>query len=135
METVATEIVHCGQCTFWQQLDDVNGNCRRHAPGPCQNMDEVAHWPLTRKYESCGEGVQAPKDRVPYLRCDACLYWRPVGEGIDPMLRQDQLSGWWRHAAYCARYAPVPVKEPGPRAYWRATNAADGCFDGKPKRG
>lgn len=134
MEQVSTEVVQCCRCAYWQQVDDVNGNCRRHAPSACENMDEVAHWPLTRKTESCGEGVAAPNGASPHIRCDACIYWRLVGEGIDPMLRRDQLSGWWRHAAYCVRFAPVPSKEPGPRAYWRATNAGDGCFDGKPKR-
>jgi hypothetical protein len=127
------EAVKCDRCTYWQKVDDVNGYCRRHAPHATANMDEVAHWPMTRGNESCGEGAEGAAKA--HLRCDACVYWRQVGEGIDPMTRRDQLSGWWRHAAYCVRYAPTPSRDPAPRGYWQATNAGDGCFDGKPRNG
>ncbi len=134
MQETLTEVVQCSRCAFWQQVDGVNGHCRRHAPRACENMDEVAHWPLTRGTESCGEGVAARPAEFPIIQCGDCIYWRHAGAGIDPMLRLDQLSEWWRHAAHCVRFAPTPSREPGPRAYWRATNAVDGCFDGKPKQ-
>ena len=133
MAEALTDLVPCSRCAFWEQDDDKNGFCRRHGPLPSENMDEIAHWPLTRGHQSCGEGILASNPRPPRLRCDACIYWRQVGDGIDPMLRRDQRSDWWHHAAHCIRFPPIPSREPGPRAYWRATNAADGCFDGKPR--
>lgn len=134
MEEAPTKIVQCGHCAFWQQVDGVNGCCRRHAPSASENSDEVAHWPLTRADESCGEGIVAKASEFLVIRCDTCIYWRHVAEGMEPMLRWDRPSEWWRHAGHCIRFAPVPSREPGPRAYWRATNAVDGCFDGKPKQ-
>jgi hypothetical protein len=127
------EATQCGHCVYWQQVDDVNGYCRRHAPRASETMDEIAHWPLTRRGESCGEGKDGAAAAP--VKCEVCIYWRQVGAGIDPLVRRDQLSGWWRQAAYCVRYAPVPSRDPAPRAYWRATHTDDGCFDGKPKAG
>jgi hypothetical protein len=36
---------------------------------------------------------------------------------------------WWTHAGICARHAPRPAAEPGPRAFWRATQDMDFCGD------
>lgn len=134
MAELSTEVVECRRCAFWQQLDRGDGRCRRHAPATCENPDQIAHWPLTRAEQFCGEGVVAATADVTCIRCDACIFWGHMTVGLDPMSRLDQRIDWWRSAGHCVKFAPVPSNEPAPRAYWRATNAADCCFDGKPKR-
>lgn len=46
------------------------------------------------------------------------------------MNRSDMPNSWWSNAGVCARRAPKPITEPGPRAFWRATSQTDYCGDG-----
>jgi hypothetical protein len=49
---------------------------------------------------------------------------------MHPMNRADMPNSWWARAGVCARHAPRPVSEPGPRGFWRATAEGDRCGDG-----
>jgi hypothetical protein len=132
MERTSRNIVTCNQCACWADLKVRDGNCRRHAPGVGETVDEVAHWPLTHSNDQCGDGIIAQAGRRGVI-CAACTYWRRPPEGLFPYGRRDQLSEWWKHAGHCTRFAPWPSPNPGARAYWRATHETDGCFDGEAK--
>ena len=56
----------CKTCRYWDEVDEHEGYCRRHAPKivagmlnqhPDVEYDE-AIWPLTGMYTSCGDWVE-----------------------------------------------------------------------------
>jgi len=122
----------CGTCAHWRHLGEELGLCRLLAPWPGETRDEVAHWPATRRSAACGEWRAARPDAPQPTSCGGCRHWRHHQEGIDPVDRRDQLPSWWSGAGHCMRHAPRPAGIPGHRAFWRATNAKDGCFEGAP---
>ncbi len=131
LDEASTIIVRCESCVFWEHLSNRDGLCRRHAPNAARSIDEIAHWPLTYAENSCGEGLAVETSKRRLIDCQRCIYWRHPAGGIDPMQRSDQLAGWWREAGHCVRFAPRPFPEPGGRAFWRVSHAADSCFDGQ----
>jgi hypothetical protein len=66
--------------------------------------------------------------------CVDCVVWRRPGLGLNPVSRGDMPMAWWARAGQCARHAPRPVSEPGPRAFWRATLGTDCCAEGEPRK-
>jgi hypothetical protein len=120
----------CGACAFWTRMDAQGGNCRRHAPRPNNNVDEIAHWPRTDSNDGCGEWLVSSSEATPLIYCRDCVYWRHMAHGIQPVDLQDQFSEWWRHAGKCLRFAPQPSPFPGNRAFWRATHETDACSEG-----
>jgi hypothetical protein len=118
----------CGECVYWTRLREFEGVCRRHAPPAAHRPDEVAHWPQTHVSQVCGEGLVAAQR--PGSTCAACIYWRGTPGGRNPVDRGDMPKAWWARAGLCARSAPRPCAEPGPRAFWLATADVDGCGDG-----
>ena len=108
---------------------------RGRLPSPraqaCVVAEQVAHWPQTHSHQWCGDGAVAASP-APGATCANCFYWRQPGGGLNPVDRGDMPMAWWAHAGYCARHAPRPVSEPGARAFWRATHAADACAEGQP---
>ncbi len=125
---------NCAGCAFWRKLREQEGLCARHAPEPSIRPDEAAHFPQTHNWQWCGEGVAAEPMSIG-SRCADCLYWRRPDGGLNPVNRRDMPMAWWAQAGICARHAPRPVPEPGPRAFWRATQGADFCAEGLPRRG
>ena len=125
---------NCAACAFWRKLREQEGLCSRHAPEPSIRPDEAAHFPQTHNWQWCGEGVAAEPMSIG-SRCADCLYWRRPDGGLNPVNRRDMPMAWWAQAGICARHAPRPVPEPGPRAFWRATQGADFCAEGLPRRG
>jgi hypothetical protein len=128
-----TIVQSCGGCGFWARHGEHDGACRRHAPRPAERADAVAHWPMTRATEGCGEG--APRGpRTPALpHCDQCRYWRGnPGGGLTPQNRRDERQDWWASAGRCVRHAPGPSSDPGSRGFWRATHRSDSCAEGEP---
>jgi hypothetical protein len=119
----------CAACAFWRRLRDTEGLCARHAPETSIRPEEPAHWPQTHSWQWCGEGV-AGEPRSIGARCADCIYWRSPEGGLQPVNRGDMPMAWWAHAGICARHAPRPVREPGPRAFWRATHNTDFCAEG-----
>jgi hypothetical protein len=122
---------NCGECAYWEKLREHEGLCRRHAPRAASQAEAIAHWPQTQPQQWCGEGIVAAAR--PGSTCAACLYWRHSEGGLDPTNRGDMLKAWWARAGICLRYAPRPVSEPGPRAFWKATGEGDGCGEGEPR--
>ena len=100
---------------------------------PSHRPEEVAHWPLTRSWQWCGEGVEAASLSIG-THCANCVFWRRPDVGLNPVNRGDMPMAWWERAGLCVRYAPRPVREPGPRGFWRATLDVDFCADGQPRR-
>ncbi len=59
-------MIQCQQCTFWvkaqactecKAASEESRECRRRAPAPGMNRNEVvAFWPHTRASDGCGEG-------------------------------------------------------------------------------
>jgi hypothetical protein len=121
--------VNCEACAFWRKLRDHEGLCARHAPETSVRPEEVAHWPQTHGWQGCGEGVAAEPASIG-AHCAVCVYWRRPEGGLNPVNRGDMPAAWWAHAGICARHAPYPVSEPGPRAFWRATRDTDFCAEG-----
>ena len=121
--------VNCEACAFWRKLRDHEGLCARHAPETSVRPEEVAHWPQTHGWQGCGEGVAAEAGSIGSY-CARCVYWRRPEGGLNPVNRGDMPAAWWAHAGICARHAPYPVSEPGPRAFWRATRDTDFCAEG-----
>ncbi len=124
---------NCGACTFWRKLRENDGLCCRHAPDASDQPEQVAHWPQTRSWQWCGEGVAAPSQSFG-TRCADCAFWRQPDGGLNPVNRGDMPMAWWARAGVCARHAPRPVSEPGPRAVWRATLDTDSCAEGEPRK-
>ena len=126
------ETERCDACAFWKMARPGEGWCLRRAPAGASESDRVAHWPTTRGVQGCGEylSASAAYDRV---SCGDCRFWRRPANGIQPVDRGDKLAGWWEKAGHCTRHAPVPQSEPGPRAFWRASNAMDACAEGLPR--
>jgi hypothetical protein len=124
--------VRCSECAFWRHKVAIDGSCHRHAPESGKNSEEVAHWPQTRRYQGCGDGEPATSP-TPGSTCEFCVFWhRPAG-GLRPFNRGDMPMSWWAQAGICVRHAPKPFSEPGARAFWRATSAAEGCGEGRPR--
>jgi hypothetical protein len=121
---------NCGACTFWRKLRESEGTCCLHAPDTSNLPEEAAHWPQTRSWQWCGEGVAAPPLST-VTRCAECAFWRQPEGGLNPVNRGDMPMSWWARAGVCARHAPRPVSEPGPRAFWRATLGTDCCAEGE----
>ncbi len=119
---------NCGECVYWRSLQEQIGLCRRRAPGASLRSDEVAHWPLTREREVCGQGRVGVEHAC--ISCTSCTYWRRPQTGLNPVDRGDMTMAWWAKAGLCVREAPAPSSEPGPRSFWLATGDADGCGEG-----
>jgi hypothetical protein len=119
----------CAGCAFWRKLRENEGVCCRHAPKPSNRPEDVAHWPQTHSWQWCGEGAAGAPFSIG-SHCADCVFWRRPAGGLNPVNRGDMPMAWWAHAGICARHAPRPVSEPGPRAFWRATQARDFCADG-----
>ena len=128
MTTTPRQYQSCGQCAFWQWFRDQDGLCRRRAPEATFRAEEVAHWPQTHGRQGCGDGV--PAEELQRVNCADCVFWRRYKGGMHPMNRADMPNSWWARAGICARHAPMPITEPGPRAFWRATAENDGCGEG-----
>ena len=120
---------NCSGCAFWRKLRENEGVCCRHAPTASNRPEEVAHWPQTHSRQWCGEGIAAGPLSIG-SRCEDCVYWRHPEGGLNPVNRGDMPMAWWAKAGICARHAPSPISEPGPRAFWRATQNADFCGEG-----
>lgn len=120
---------NCAACAFWRKLRENEGVCARHAPQASVTPEEAAHWPQTHGWQWCGEG-RAAESHLIGARCADCLYWLHSEGGLHPVDRGDMPMSWWTHAGICARHAPHPVSEPGPRAFWRATHNTDLCAEG-----
>ena len=114
---------NCAACAFWRKLREHEGLCARHAPETSIRPDEAAHFPQTHNWQWCGEGVAAEPMSIG-SRCADCVYWRRPEGGLNPVNRRDMPMAWWARAGICARHAPRPVPEPGPRSFWRATQGA-----------
>jgi hypothetical protein len=125
---------NCAGCAFWRKLRENEGVCCRHAPEAPNRPEEVAHWPQTHSWQWCGEGIAAAPLSIG-SRCADCIYWRHPDGGLNPVNRGDLQMAWWAHAGSCARHAPRPASEPGPRAFWRATKDTDYCADGASRGG
>ena len=63
MDDQAARPDNCGACAFWRRLRENEGVCARHAPQTSIRPEEAAHWPQTRGWQWCGEGVAAEADR------------------------------------------------------------------------
>jgi hypothetical protein len=124
---------NCGACAFWRKLRESEGLCCRRAPETSIKPEEAAHWPQTRIWQWCGEGVAAPSLSIS-TPCADCAFWRQPQGGLNPVNRGDMPKAWWERAGLCARHAPRPVDEPGPRAFWRATLDTDCCAEGEPRK-
>ncbi len=118
----------CAQCVYWQKVRDNDGLCRRRAPEVGHRAEEVAHWPQTYGAQGCGDGVEG--EASGQATCSTCVFWRRYKSGMHPMNRADMPNSWWARAGVCARHAPRPLSEPGPRAFWRATADSDSCGEG-----
>ena len=132
MSTTLAQETSCARCAFWQKVRENEGLCRRRAPGAAYRADQVAHWPQTRADQGCGDG--SDRTQALFCHCDDCVYWRRYKDGLHPMNRSDMPNSWWLNAGLCTRHAPTPITEPGPRAFWRATAASDGCGEGLSKK-
>ena len=123
---------NCGACAFWRKLRENEGVCCRHAPEASHQPEDVAHWPLTRSWQWCGEGVADTPLSIG-SHCANCVFWLRPDAGLNPVNRGDMPMTWWERAGLCARHAPRPVREPGPRGFWRATRDVDFCGEGEPR--
>ena len=74
-----------------------------------------------------GDRGRAALDRVALRRLRLLA---PSRGRLIPVNRGDMPMAWWAKAGICARHAPSPISEPGPRAFWRATQNADFCGEG-----
>ena len=119
----------CAGCAFWRKLREHEGICCRHAPDVSNQTERAAHWPQTHSWQWCGEGIAADPLSIG-SHCGDCRFWRRNVGGLNPLNRGDMPMSWWARAGLCARHAPRPVSEPGPRAFWRATEGSDFCGEG-----
>ncbi len=133
MTDVAEQPENCGACAFWRRFRDNDGICGRWAPEASARPETVAHWPLTRQLEGCGDGVVAGPFSLG-AHCAACVHWRRPALGLDPVNRGDMPMSWWARAGHCTRHAPRPMREPGPRGFWPATLDIDFCGEGAPRK-
>jgi hypothetical protein len=129
----ASRPANCAGCAFWRKLREQEGVCGRHAPHPSTRPEEVAHWPQTHSRQWCGEGVIAAALSIG-SHCADCPFWLHADGGLHPVNRGDMPMAWWARAGICARHAPLPVSEPGPRSFWRATQDVDFCAEGLPRQ-
>jgi hypothetical protein len=113
-------------------VSDRTGACRRRAPCPSYDRDEVAHWAHTFHEDYCGEWCASDAAAPTATLCRDCAFWSYAAGGLQPVDRRDQLPEWWRRAGHCLRFAPRPSELPGHKAFWRATHESDRCFEGKP---
>lgn len=127
-----TPVSSCATCAFWDPVGVRDGMCRRRAPPPTERADEIAHWPMTRGNEACGDGAPPDPARTLLVTCSDCQFWQNFsGSGLDPQDRHDKRKDWWTAAGHCVRHAPAPSSDPGCRGFWRATNANDKCSEGR----
>lgn len=127
-----TRAANCGGCVFWKREGTHDGSCRRRAPSPAYNADEISHWPTTTERQRCGDGVAIGAQALVLVPCGTCQFWQTnPGGGLDPQDRKDEFREWWDAAGHCIRHAPDPSAAPGSRGFWRATNIADSCGEGE----
>ena len=124
---------NCGACAFWRKLRVNEGVCCRFAPEATHRPETVAHWPLTRRNEGCGDGAAGPPFSIG-AHCATCLHWRRPEQGLNPVNRGDMPLAWWARAGCRTRHAPRSVREPGPRGFWPATLDVDFCAEGAPRK-
>lgn len=130
--TLSHLALRCERCVFWRQLGDRHGLCQHFAPWPRERAEQIAHWPLTRPHEGCGDGVPLEARPSGRVRCGDCVFWRTTEEGgLQPQDRGDGRLDWWDDAGLCTRHAGRPTPSPGNRAFWCATNKDDGCAEGQ----
>jgi len=122
----------CGVCAFWRKLRETEGVCCRWAPESARRAETVAHWPLTRRIDRCGDGVVADRFSLGAY-CADCIHWRRPEQGLNPLNRGDMPMAWWARAGHCMRHAPRAVQDPGPRGFWPATLDIDFCGEGAPR--
>lgn len=127
MSADATED-NCSHCLFWKMARPTEGWCQRAAPEATNQPDRIAHWPTTHGTQFCGEFLRKGA-ALDLVNCADCRYWRKPAWGLQPVDRGDRLASWWAQAGHCARHAPRPQSEPGPRAFWRASHADDTCAE------
>ena len=54
------ELGTCGDCRFWDRLEDDTGLCRRLAPRAIRDASDIEDlWPRTILEDWCGEWVKA----------------------------------------------------------------------------
>lgn len=129
----------CTACRMFQQPGDL---CRRHAPSPTTERQEVAQWPRREPDSRCGEGSFDPP-----LTCRSCqFWWQPGGKPLNPphvlvgkhthpfwqvSAPNDRGPEWWAQSGLCIHHTASPDRET--RLYHpRVTHATlDGCGDGK----
>jgi hypothetical protein len=133
MATLAKEKSNCSYCLFWRLLRPKEGLCQRNAPN-AGDAEQIAHWPETHADQWCGAFETASSARV-LTECGDCRFWRRPPNGFEPDDKSDKLASWWAKAGNCARHAPRPSSDPGPRAFWLATHATDQCAEGMPTPG
>jgi hypothetical protein len=119
----------CEHCLFWKMARPSEGWCLRRAPVPVGEAERIAHWPTTHGAQGCGEFLERGS-AYEMPACGDCRYWRKPAQGLQPVDRGDKPTAWWAQAGKCARHAPTPQSEPGPRAFWRASHASDSCAEG-----
>ena len=61
MADQGTRPANCAACAFWRKLRENEGVCARHAPQTSIRPEEAAHWPQTRSWQWCGEGVDGQR--------------------------------------------------------------------------
>ena len=118
----------CAVCVFWKMARPGEGACHHYAPLPTYVSDSIAHWPTTHGGQGCGEFV-SHGSAYELITCGDCRFWRKPASGLQPVDRADKPLSWWAQAGFCARHAPHPQSEPGPRAFWRATHTTDRCAE------
>ncbi len=125
----AGEMDRCDHCLFWKVARPTEGWCLRRAPDATGEAERIAHWPTTHGAQGCGEFLPVGS-AFDLVTCADCRYWRKPAQGLQPVDRGDKPGAWWAQAGRCARHAPTPQSEPGPRAFWRACHAKDSCAEG-----
>ena len=88
MADQAIRPANCAACAFWRKLRENEGVCARHAPQTSIRPEEAAHWPQTRSWQWCGEGVAAKALSIE-THCADCLYWQHPQSGLHPVNRGD----------------------------------------------
>ena len=119
----------CENCLFWKMARPSEGSCLRRAPAAASEAERIAHWPTTHGAQGCGEFLERGA-ALEVVACADCRYWRKPAQGLQPVDRGDKPWARWAQAGKCARHAPAPQSEPGPRAFWRASHETDSCAEG-----